>query len=156
MVLTTTQQSDSTCVASWRARPASFVSLMTLYESNYIRLGWLVPDIEQISGSMISTVAGDCPLHLQVEEHSRYTTTFKLTYFFEEGDSLRADPDLSVRVYHDARLAEVRSCAQWHQHEVLRSLQSSCTQVLGDRWARNMMLNKWLDYCVERGHRFER
>jgi hypothetical protein len=29
---------DSLCVTSWRARPVSFVSLMTLYESNYIRL----------------------------------------------------------------------------------------------------------------------
>ena len=25
---------------------------------------------------------------------------------------------------------------------------------LDQRWARNMMLNKWLEYCVERGHRF--
>jgi uncharacterized protein YqiB (DUF1249 family) len=149
-----TQASDSACIVSWRARPASFVSLMTLYESNYIRLRRLVPDLEQLAGSMISTVPGDCPLHLQVEERSRYTTTFRLTYFFDEGDEQRADPDLIVRVYHDARLAEVRSCARWHQHEVLRLLRFNCTQQLGDRWARNMMLNKWLDYCAERGHRF--
>jgi len=25
---------------------------------------------------------------------------------------------------------------------------------LGERWLRNMLLNKWLDYCTERGHRF--
>jgi uncharacterized protein YqiB (DUF1249 family) len=25
---------------------------------------------------------------------------------------------------------------------------------LGERWLRNMMLNKWLDYCLERGHEF--
>src|SRR5690606_33119920 len=25
---------------------------------------------------------------------------------------------------------------------------------LDQRWARNMMLNKWLEYCLERGHRF--
>jgi uncharacterized protein YqiB (DUF1249 family) len=25
---------------------------------------------------------------------------------------------------------------------------------LGERWRRNMLLNKWLDYCAERGHRF--
>jgi len=25
---------------------------------------------------------------------------------------------------------------------------------LGERWLRNMLLNKWLDYCVDRGHRF--
>jgi uncharacterized protein len=25
---------------------------------------------------------------------------------------------------------------------------------LAARWARNMLLNKWLEYCVDRGHRF--
>lgn len=153
-MMVTTHATDTNCAASWRARPASFVSLMTLYESNYIRLRWLVPDITVVQGSLVSTVEGDCPLHLQVEEHTRYTSTCKLTYFFEEADGLRADPDLVVRVYHDARLAEVRSCARWHQHEVLQSLRWQCTHELGDRWARNIMLNKWLDYCVERGHRF--
>jgi uncharacterized protein YqiB (DUF1249 family) len=65
-----------------------------------------------------------------------------------------ADPDLQIRVYHDARLAEVRSCARWHRHEVLQSIRSELARDLGDRWLRNIMLNKWLDYCVERGHRF--
>lgn len=127
---------------------------MTLYESNYIRLKWLVRDIASIDGTLISRVEGDCPLHLQLDEHSRYTTTFKLTYFFDDADGRYADPDLVVRVYHDAHLAEVRACARWHQHQVLRSLRSHYNHELDDRWARNMMLNKWLDYCVERGHRF--
>jgi uncharacterized protein YqiB (DUF1249 family) len=64
------------------------------------------------------------------------------------------DPDLQIRVYHDARLAEVQSCARWHRHEVLESIRCDCARTLGDRWMRNMMLNKWLDYCVERGHHF--
>ena len=28
-------------------------------------------------------------------------------------------------------------------------------RVLGRRWARNVLLNKWLEYCAERGHRFD-
>jgi uncharacterized protein YqiB (DUF1249 family) len=24
----------------------------------------------------------------------------------------------------------------------------------GERWSSNMLLNKWLEYCVECGHRF--
>ncbi len=42
---------DSLCVTSWRARPVSFVSLMTLYESNYIRLRSLVGDVRGLHGS---------------------------------------------------------------------------------------------------------
>jgi len=145
---------DSLCTISWRARPGSFVSLMSLYESNYIRLGWLVPDLSSIEAAAVSRVADDCPLHLKLEERSRYTTTFTLTYLFESEAGALADPDLQVRVYHDARLAEVRGCARWHRHAVLDSIRSTLARELGDRWLRNVMLNKWLDYCVERGHRF--
>ncbi len=37
---------------------------------------------------------------------------------------------------------------------MLESLRSQLARDLGDRWLRNVMLNKWLDYCVERGHHF--
>jgi uncharacterized protein YqiB (DUF1249 family) len=145
---------DTNCVVSWRSRPGSFVSLMSLYESNYIRLSWLVPDLRSVTSQQISIVDGDCPLHLAVDEHSRYTTILRLTYVFDDEAGPVHDPDLQIRVYHDARLAEVQSCARWHRHAALESIRSHLARELGDRWLRNVMLNKWLDYCVERGHRF--
>lgn len=147
---------DTNCAVSWRARPASFVSLMSLYESNYIRLGWLIPALDSIAGTMISEVEGDCPLRVTIEERSRYTTTLTLTYVFEDESGVSTDPDLQIRIYHDARLAEVQSCARWHRHAMLESIRSELARALGERWLRNVMLNKWLDYCVERGHRFPR
>jgi uncharacterized protein len=147
-------ETDTNCAVSWRSKPGSFVSLMSLYESNYIRLGWLIPNLREVEGTRISTVDGDCPLHLRVDELCRYTTTLTLTYLFDDGDNQVADPDLQIRVYHDARLAEVQSCARWHRHAMLEAMRSDLARVLGDRWLRTVMLNKWLDYCVERGHRF--
>jgi uncharacterized protein len=148
-------ETDTNCAVSWRSKPGSFVSLMSLYESNYIRLGWLVPNLYELSGASVSRVDDDCPLHLSVDERSRYTTTMTLTYIFEDSQQGRiADPDLQIRIYHDARLAEVQSCARWHRHSLLEALRSDLARALGDRWLRNVMLNKWLDYCVERGHRF--
>ena len=90
----------------------------------------------------------------RVDERSRYTTTLRLTYVFDDAGAPLADPDLQIRVYHDARLAEVQACARWHRHAMLESMRSHLARELGDRWLRNVMLNKWLDYCVERGHRF--
>jgi len=145
---------DSLCVTSWRARPASFVGLMTLYESNYVRLRGLVGDLRALAGRRVSSVASDCDLHLDTVEHSRYTTVFRLTYFFEDAPGLVADPDLEVRVYHDARLAEASSCGRWVRHPGLASIRSRMSASLGERWLRNMLLNKWLDYCVDRGHHF--
>jgi uncharacterized protein YqiB (DUF1249 family) len=151
-----TLDTDVNCAVSWRARPRSFVSLMSLYESNYIRLGWLIPDLDAIGGTLVSHIPGDCPLHLTVAERSRYTTTLTLTYLFDDPAGPLADPDLQIRIYHDARLAEVQACARWHRHALLESMRSQLARELGDRWLRNVMLNKWLDYCVERGHRFPR
>ena len=145
---------DTNCPVSWRSRPGSFVSLMSLYESNYIRLGWLIPSLNDIPATSISSVDGDCPLHLRVDEREKYTTTLTLTYLFDDADGQIADPDLQIRVYHDARLAEVQSCARWHRHTMLEAIRSDLARALGDRWLRNIMLNKWLDYCAERGHRF--
>jgi len=145
---------DSLCVTTWRARPVSFVSLMTLYESNYIRLRGLVGDVRGLSGRHLSRAPADCDLHLEILEQSPYTSILRLTYFFADAGGQSAEPDLEIRVYHDARLAEASSCARWVRHPGLETIRSQLSLTLGERWLRNMLLNKWLDFCADRGHRF--
>ena len=147
---------DHLCITSWRARPVSFVSLMSLYESNYLRLRALAGDVRRHVGEQVSSVAGDCDLHFGVVEHAPYTSTVRLTYRFDAdaGAGVLADPDLELRVYHDARLAEVSACGRWVRHESLAHVRAGIPAQLGERWLRNMLLNKWLDYCLERGHGF--
>jgi len=158
---------DSLCRATWTSRPGSFVSLMTLYESNYIRLRQLLGNLQHLPDRQVARLTGDCTLHVDVEERCRYTTTFTLTYQFVEADQVISDPDLQVRVYHDARLGEALHCARWRNPPVVAAtcvgavsgqqrdlrLHESARQ-LDDRWQRNIMLNKWLDYCVDRGYSF--
>jgi uncharacterized protein len=146
--------SDDLCTISWRARPRSFVGLMTLYESNFIRLGWLVPELRRMRGSLTSEVAGEPSLELSVVEQCRYTTAFQLSYLFAEGGAMSREPGLEVRVYHDARLAEACGAGAAPAHPRLRSLAATVPASRGERWSSNMLLNKWLEYCVECGHRF--
>lgn len=192
---------DTLTTVSWRARPRSFVALMSLYESNYIRFGWLAGDVTALSGAYRSVVAGDCELLLSVVGRSPYTTMLRLTYLLPEAAGSSVYPDMGVRLYHDARLAEAQEWAPAHASPVhggavtcglhgiaasggtacvphgagaqpaaaavqhgaagrggsaagARSLRSRMERELDQRWARNVMLNKWLEYCVERGHRF--
>ena len=65
-------------------------------------------------------------------------------------------PDMRVRIYHDAHLVEAQQWADVHSRSraLHGALRSRAERELDQRWARNMMLNKWLEYCVERGHRF--
>ena len=147
---------DTLTPVTWRARPRSFVALMGLYESNYIRLSWLAGDLVALDGQHRSLVAGDCDLLLTLTERSPYTSTVNLTYLFSEdgeGGQLRI-PDMQLRVYHDAHLAEAHEWAGTHTQPVLKALRTHAERELDQRWARNVMLNKWLEYCVERGHRF--
>jgi len=150
---------DTLTPVTWRARPRSFVALMGLYESNYIRLSWLAGELVALDGRHLSVVAGDCDLLLTMTERSPYTSTLNLTYLFSEEGSSEAGgetqfPDLRVRVYHDAHLAEAQEWAGTHTQPVLKALRTHAERELDQRWARNVMLNKWLEYCVERGHRF--
>lgn len=146
--------SDLTTIVSWRSRPGSFVALMSLYESNYLRLASLAGDLRELGGTRVSRVADDCDLRLSVTEVSPYTTSCDLTYLFTDGEAVSTYPDMRVRIYHDARLVEAQEWASQHGHEGLRRLRGLAERELDQRWARNTMLNKWLEYCIDRGHGF--
>lgn len=136
------------------ARPRSFIGLMALYEDNFNRLNRLIPELQRLDGCYRSRVPGDCDLYLEIIERSRYTVTISLTYFFAGESSRIADPDLKVRAYLDGRLAEAMSLCGAHRHQELRRLARLHRSEINLRWHRNIILNKWLDYLLEKGHLF--
>ena len=143
---------DSQLVPQTAVRPRSFVGLMALYESNYLRLLRLIPELERLDGCFRSRVAGDCELFVEILERCRYTITMSLTYHFESGDSRRADPDIKVRAYLDGQLAEAMSVTGDQRHAELRRLILKNRRELDTRWRRNVILNKWLEYLSDQGH----
>ena len=133
-------------------KPQSFVGLMAMYESNYLRLMRLIPELERLDGCFRSRVAGDCELFVDVLERCRYTVTLSLTYFFEGENGRVADPDMTVRAYLDGRVAEAMSLSGNHRHSELRRLAKAHRAELNARWKRNVVLNKWLEYLSDQGH----
>ncbi|MBT8422227.1 MAG: DUF1249 domain-containing protein [Gammaproteobacteria bacterium] len=127
---------------------------MALYEANYIKLFQLVPELDSRDGAHVSCVSGDSDLHLQIEKRSKYTCELRLTYLFPEDDGVIADPDLVVRVYFDARMAEVTSWINAERHELLRYLSRQLQRELGICWSRNIVFSKWLEYLHDKGHSF--
>jgi len=137
-----------------------FGNLMELYERNYVQLRLLIPDLKKgpITTS-VSRIQGCMTLYLQLTEQSPYTSTLRLTYRFiepaseETGQKLApratAEPDLTIRVYHDARSAEVMSGLLHGQQHVPRK-----TRGLDGSWRLNRFLYKWLRYLLYRGHGF--
>ena len=125
-----------------------FARLMDLYESNYISLRLLVPDVEKLENELISSVTGCLDLHCRVIEKSKYTTTINLTYLFNSANRSQYEPDLYVRIYHDARQAEAMSGLIHGQRHIKRSSRS-----LESGWKLNCFLHKWLRYVLYRGHK---
>lgn len=132
----------------------SFLGLMDLYENNYTLLQRLLQDVNNLPERGISMVPGSPDLHYTVLERCKFTTTLSLTYYFinDQGQAL-ADPDLIVRIYHDARQAEAMSCCaksfmqipMKHEHD---------KPVVDCKWDNNILLLKWLEYTISLGHSF--
>lgn len=143
---------DSQLVPETIVRPKSFVGLMSLYESNYLRLLRLIPELDRLDGCFKSRVAGECDLFVEVIETSRYTVTLSLTYRLATDEGLLADPDITVRAYLDGKQAEVLAIGESQRHAALLRLVSEHREELDRRWRFNIVLNKWLEYLSDQGH----
>lgn len=103
---------------------------------------------------VVSHSITDCPLHLEVVERDRYTQTVRLTYEFTDEAGVRRQPDLWVRLYHDAAVAEALECSQRPPWEAADDADPAAHAFLSAQWQRNLLLNKWLDYLLDHGHAF--
>lgn len=125
---------------------------MELCEDNYSLLQRLVPDLREMTGDHVALLKGHANLHLEVLEHSRYTSLIHLTYYFEHGQALRPEPDAVLRVYHDSGQLEVVELRQ--ADTVLSAIPLYEVPGLTNKWQLNWFVSKWLGYCVAVGYRF--
>ena len=130
------------------ANARSFAGLMELYEFNYMRLRSIAPDLK-VADEMISVVPGHEDLYLSVTQRCRYTTMLRMTYQFEEEGKLLFEPDLHLKVYHDARVVEVQQLtSRAHGPMYIADL-------IDQKWRMNRFLFKWMGYCLHQGHYFQ-
>jgi len=129
------------------ANARSFAGLMELYEHNYMRLRNIAPDLK-VADEMISTVAEHQDLFMSITERCKYTTMLRMTYQFEEEGQLLFEPDLHLKVYHDARVVEVQ---QFHSRTRGPLYMAN---LIEQKWMMNRFLFKWLGYCLHQGHYF--
>lgn len=142
-------QSQSQPKSLSTAAQRNLPGLMALYEENYIRLRMLLPRPGSVGEHAVSRVPGCVDLHVTVVQRSRYTTTLKLTHAFACDGETRCEPNLVVRVHHDARTAEAMNL-----HLPRGRYRFDARRTLHRSWERNRFLHKWLGYCLHRGHRF--
>ena len=125
------------------------VDLHSLCESNYMRLRRVFPDYENTNDRTVRI--GDAnSLTLSVSERSRYTTTFQLTHL-----SALSKPfggvRLHVRLYHDARMAEVLGFQQHRQLEGRYLYPNRQMYQRDEKQQQNRYLGELLAFCLAEG-----
>lgn len=137
-------------------KPRSIAHLLELYEQNFRMLQRLIPQLERHGAGQtgISRSQNDCPLHLEIAASDRYTHTLRLTYEFTDEAGVRRQPDLWIRAYRDASLAEALECEQRPPWLARDDADPAAHAFLSAQWRRNLLLHKWLDYLLEQGHGF--
>lgn len=126
--------------------------LQQVQEEIYRQLQLLIPDQIAFHDSLMSRVAGSPDLRMEVLERHSYTTFFRLTYEFREGEERSYAPNAHIRFYHDAHIAEATSFNL--RQGCVRTAHPSFPpmQILQQAWRRNRALDRWLDYLLKQGH----
>jgi len=128
--------------------------LARLCEANFGKLLALIPDLAYIPETATARVDGKPSLHLKLIERSPYTLTLELSHCFMWEFQALLEPAVKIRIYLDARAAEVLS--DHARPFVLDALKHDCSarSVLDYKWSLNYFLSRWLDHCLQANYRF--
>lgn len=137
-----------------RALPpmSRFAWLMGLYGENFQRLSRMFQPQSLPAGTYVSRVPGGLDLRVDVLEQHPYTVELRLSYHMRDAVTGQPDPSAYVRLYRDARQAEVTHCYVGRHWQDVLGLRPSVQAMLSHRLRMNSFLNKWLDYLDGQEH----
>lgn len=134
--------------------------LEQLCSANYHKLLRLVPNLvaihETTVGIALSSPVGrqGSQLILKVVERSPYTLTVELSHSFGRPENTQFLPALLIRVYLDAKMAEVISD---YAHKAVPQAFAHfgfSKAIMDYKWRLNYFLQKWLEHCLKQDYLF--
>lgn len=122
--------------------------------ANFARLKKLLPNEGDWREFAVCRGTQEWLHKIHIIERSPYTTTLKFTQIPRQAvDSIWLQmPCLTVRMYHDAELAEVLA---WEGHKRLRPRYDYPNQSMyqcDEKLQINQFLGEWLSLCLKQGH----
>jgi len=133
------------------------VELQAACEANYARLMRLLPAMRETQGSRrVALSQGERllgVLALDVLEACPYTTTLRVRQ--EHSLPWLPVPQLEVRVYHDARMAEVVSAENARRFRSIYPYPNAAMHQPDEKTQLNLFLGEWLSHCLACGHELE-
>ncbi|WP_158147129.1 DUF1249 family protein [Vibrio fluvialis] len=122
--------------------------LMRTYETNYAKLNALLPAQPSV-GDVRCYQAAHLAYQLQVLEVTKYTTLVEICQ--SDDISIFPLPTMSVRLYHDARVAEVLTTDQLNRVKARYDYPNEKMVQKDEKAQINRFLGDWLTFCLKRG-----
>ncbi|WP_117235732.1 DUF1249 family protein [Vibrio maerlii] len=137
-----------TQLAAKKPYHVDLAGLMRIYETNYAKLNALLPAHAEVGDVRCYQVV-NVTYQLCVEEVTKYTTLVDIC----QSDELPVFPlpRMSVRLYHDARVAEVRSSNQLSQVKARYDYPNTRMMQKDEKFQTNQFLSDWLTFCLKNG-----
>ncbi len=122
--------------------------LMRVYETNYAKLNALLPGQPSV-GDVRSYQVASMAYQLEVSEVTKYTTLVDVSQCDEH--PVLPLPKMTVRLYHDARVAEV--CASEQISRVFARYDYPNKKMVqkDEKFQLNQFLGEWLTFCLRNG-----
>lgn len=124
--------------------------LMRVYETNYAKLNALLPP-QPNRGDVRCYQAASMTYQLEVGEVTKYTTLVDIC----QSDDIPVFPlpKMSVRLYHDARVAEVCRSDDLQRIQARYEYPNAQMVQRDEKAQLNRFLGDWLTFCLKHGIR---
>ncbi|KOO14696.1 dehydrogenase [Vibrio xuii] len=122
--------------------------LMRTYETNYAKLNALLPNQPSVD-DVRCYQAANMTYQIQVVEVTKYTTLVDIC----QSDDVPVFPlpTMSVRLYHDARVAEVCACDHLKRVNARYDYPNEKMLQQDEKVQLNRFLSDWLSFCLRQG-----
>lgn len=131
-----------------RSHREDLTDLHALCEANYRRLLQLFPDYEHSNTRQFS--AGSARIRLEVTDRGRYTTTLAINLQGNLPAPLGVR-SLDMRVYHDARMAEVIAFQSRRTREPRFRYPNPGMHQRNEKLGQNQFVADFLSFCLSEG-----
>jgi uncharacterized protein YqiB (DUF1249 family) len=134
---------------------------MAVCDANYIRLQKLLGKSRGMRNRLIALPClgragrlGQIVVSLEVQEDFKYTSTICIRQLQDEHNGRPAfykAPEMIIRVYHDAKTAEVTSYQNHRYFKVAYPVPNQFMYQSDEKEQLNLFLAEWLNLCINEG-----
>lgn len=122
--------------------------LQALCAANYSAINHLLPALR---GGQVQCAVAACDIHVDIRERGPYTTLLDMEQCGADLSAATPAPQFQVRVYHDARMAEVVACQGHRQIKPRYDYPNARMYQKDEKYQLNRFFGEWLQRCLASG-----